>query len=387
MRRSILLVAIILFLFSGCIGGPQPTPAPETVPPAETTPPAMTTAPPEAPATTAPPLTTQPPTTPAPTTAPPETPPPTPESKYALQTTSATDLLPSGVSKLEPIGGDYDSVLKFPVKIGTMVEDVKASYGIQASYGVAAGAIYVLKFSSSDHAADFFNHIVEKSKSKGTPLTEKTLSSGGKSLKIYHQIEFTKYIATLFRRGIFIVRVGMTGNAVDAEGYILNNMLDLFDAEAPAQPIPLVTRSLDFLSASTSSRDVVPEGASSTAAIPSTDYQFTLRYSTKPPSYREDVKATYAVPDGSIYVSKFDSASEAEAFLNTMIETYSRVGNAPVRKVLTADGKSLTVYHRIDTAYKGTVIQKGLFLYYVAVTKDDFDAEFYITRKMGYLFQ
>lgn len=383
MRNAIgLSVVLILLFMGGCIGGkPQETPAPTTAPPA-TAPPEVT----EAPTTTAPAPTTEPPTTttaPTTTVPPATTAPPAPADKYSLQTTSPDGVLPPGASKLEPMGGDYDSVLKFPVNIGTLVDSTKATY-----FGQTAGTIYVLKYTSPDHAEDVFKNLVEKSSLQGKPLMEKTLSSGGKSLKVYHRIEFTKYLATLFRRGIFIVYVDVSNDEFAAEQYITTNMIDLFDSEPPAQPIPLTTRPVDFLSASTSARDVIPQGASSTTSISSAEYQFTLSYpATKPSSYREDIKATYAVPDGAIYVSKFDSASEAETFLNEIIAKYSRGGSVPLKKVLTADGKSLTVHHRIDGVYKGTIIQKGLFVYYVAVTKDDFDAEYYLPRKMGYLFQ
>ncbi len=379
MEKGASLFLIFILLLSACTGGPEETSAPEV-----TEPPEITTAPPvtEA-ATTAPVPTTQPPVQPEATPAP-TTPPPTlPPSKYSLQTTSPSEIIPEGASKVQPLTDtDYDFSLQFPPRIGIMVE------GVKATYKTPTGSVYVLKYESTDVAADFFNAIVQKASWKGTPLTEKTLSAGGKTLKVYHKIEFNKYLGTVTRRGLFIYFVSVSAEDFTTEEYIKSNMEFLFDGEPETQPIPMVTKDVDFLSSSTSARDVIPEGAKSTAVISDSEYTTTIKYPSKTAGYMGDIKATYTLPSGKIYVSKFETAADAEAFLTAVSDRYARSGGNLFEKTFTSQGKSLTVYNRLDGGtYQATIIQKGVFFYYVAVSTDEFDAEYYIRRKLGYLYE
>jgi hypothetical protein len=371
------MVVISVFILSGCVGGPPATPAPEvTEPPVETTPPPTTTPPPK----TTPPPTTPPPTEP-PTTPPPTTPPPTePPSKYALMTTSATEVIPEGASKVQPLTDMDYFALPLPLNIGTMVE------GIRAEYKVPTGKIYVLKFKSADTAADFFNAIIDKAEWRGTPYTERIINIGDKTLKVYHRIEFKDYFGTFMIRGLFIYYVTMTADEFSAEQYIKANMDFLFDGEPEPKPIPLVTKDVDLFSVSTPLRDVVPEGAS-IEVIPNSEYLYTIKYPNKPAGYAGDIRATYTTPEGRIYVSRFESVADAEAFLNSVLEKYRRTGSLVIEKTLTRAGKSLKIYHKMDGSYQATLILKGVFLYYVAVSSDEFDAEYYISRKLGYLYQ
>jgi len=378
-KRGIVLFLFMVLMISGCTGGSPEAPEPEvTVAPVETAvpPPPVTQAP-----TTSSPVTTQPPATQPPTTQP-----PVQEDKYSLQTTSASELLPSGATNVESIGEDYTSVLKYPVRVGTVVEDAKATYGQEKSYEKATGAVYVLKYSSPDHAADMVNAIVSKGNYFGTPFTEKTLNSVGKTLKVYHKVEFKEYMATFLRRGAFIVHIEMVANENDAEKYVLENLADLFDGDAPTQSIPLVGKDIDLLATDTQARDTVPDGAS-IETLADVEYQYTLKFPPQPAGYVKGIKATYSVPAGNIYVFQLDSTPDAEAFLTSVKDKFQRSGNAPVMKTISKGGKSVTVYHNIQTGYQGTLIQKGVFVYYVSMSKDEFDAEFYITRKLGYLFE
>jgi len=379
-KRGIFLFLFMVLMISGCTGGSPEAPEPAaTATPVETTtpPPAVT----EAPTTTSAPSTTQPSTTQPPTTEP-----PVQEDKYSLQTTSASELLPSGATNIESIGDDYTAVLKYPVRVGTVDEDAKATYGQEKSYEKATGAVDVLKYSSPDHAADMVNAIVSKGSYLGTPFTEKTLNSDGKTLKVYHRVEFKEYMATLLRRGAFIVHIEMVASESDAENYVRENLADLFGEDAPTQTIPLAGKDIDLLSTDTQIRDTVPDGAA-IETLADIEYQYTLKFPPKPAGYVKGIKATYSVPAGNIYVFQLDSIPDAEEFLTSVKDKFQRSGNAPVMKTISKGGKSVTVYDNIQTGYQGTLIQKGAFVYYVSMSKDEFDAEFYITRKLGYLFE
>ncbi len=375
MKRG-LIVFLLIVILSGCVGKPAPSPSP---PPGTTQPPIATT---PAPITTQPPATSPPPIAQQTTAPPPTTPASTPASKYSLQTTSTSEIIPDGSTRVEPIASkDYEFTLKFPLNIGTMVE------GIKAKYATPTGDVYALKYESVDAAADFLSATLEKATAKGTPITEKTLSVGGKSLKVYPRVEFKQYLGTIIRRGLFIFVVKVSTDEFGGEQYIKTSMAYLFDGEPEPKHIPLATKNVDFSSPTIALNDLVSEGGK-IEPIPSVEYQYTIYYPNKPSGYADDIKATYTVPDGKVYLSKFQTVSGAESFLATVIEKYSRTGSVPQKKILSRDGKTLTIYHKSDAGnYQGTLIQRGVLLYYIAVAKDDFDAEFYISRKLGFLFQ
>ncbi|MEE8168732.1 MAG: hypothetical protein V3T58_07670 [Candidatus Hydrothermarchaeales archaeon] len=372
-----ILLAIMILFGSGCVGEKPEvteTPVPTTQPPIV----APTTAPPVIPTTTSPPTTTPPPTTSPPTT----TPPPTPASKFLSASTALSDIIPTPDTVKALSDADYDFTLKFPIKTKILEE------GIKATYKSPTGTIYLLKYTSAGDAEDFFNAIVEKSSWKGTPMVERTLTVGSKTLTVYHKIEYKEYFGTLFKRGLFIYYVTMGKDDFNAELYIKQNMDYLFDGE-PHPEMPSLPPILEgFSSPATSINDLVPKGAAKIESMPKAEYEYTLKYPPKTSGYVKDITATYELPIGKIYVSKFDTVGDAEAFLELVKEKYLRAGKTPVEKTLVYQGRSLPVIHEIaGNVYYGTLIHKGLFVYNTHMGNDDFDADYYIRREMGYLFE
>lgn len=154
-------------------------------------------------------------------------------------------------------------------------------------------------------------------------------------------------------------------------------------APSPTTPPPWAY----LFSSSTPFSDVVPAGADKTKPLTETDYNFVLKFPSKPADYEDGAKVLYKNPTGTIYVLKFQSASGAAEFFEFALSKIEKTKETVTKKTLTKEGQPIDVYHRTEyTTYFGTLIQKGVFIYYLQMYSGAYDTESYITENMDYLF-
>ncbi len=328
--------------------------------------------------------------TPEPTQAPQieTTPPPTTPPPWAYLFSPSTSLLevaPVGIDKTKPLtDDDYNFVLKFPGKPADYVD------GAKFEYKNPSGSIYVMKFESLSGAEKFFEFALSKIEKSEETLSEKTLSKEGQPLEIYHRTKYTNYFGTLIQKGVFIYYLQLYSNAQDTESYVVGNMGHLFvpDIEDEASIGESKTIDADLSSSETPLADVIPKGAK-VELISKNDYTYKLEFPEKTPSYDSDIRASYTSPPGDIYVMRFKSVDGAEDFYNAILSRFQRSENINILKVkMTSDGKSLEAYNKVKgETYIATIIQKGAFIYYVDIGKEEFESESYIKSSLSYLFE
>ncbi|MEE8402174.1 MAG: hypothetical protein V3R93_00305 [Candidatus Hydrothermarchaeaceae archaeon] len=360
---NIKALLVIVLLIAGCTGGGE---APQATPDTTTT-----TAPPAPPQVE--------------TTAPPPTTPP-PWAYLFSSSTPFSDAVPAGSDKTKPLTDtDYNFALKFPSK--------PADYddGAKVQYTSPTGTIYVMRFQSASGAAEFFDFALSKIETGKETITQKTLAKEGHPLDVYHRTEYTTYFGTLIQKGVFIYYLKQMGtSAYDTESYVTEKMDYLFvpDIAEEASGAAAQTIEADFSSPETPLTDVIPKGAA-VESISKNDYEYTLDFPEKTYSYDTDIKASYTTPPGSIYVMRFKSVEGAEDAYSDVLSRFQRSSNINALKVaLTADGKSLEAHNKVKgSAYVATMIQKGVFIYYVKMGKDQFESEAYIKSSMAYLFE
>ena len=142
-----------------------------------------------------------------------------------------------------------------------------------------------------------------------------------------------------------------------------------------------------LFSSSTPFSDAVPTGSDKTKPLTDTDYNFVLKFPSKPADYEDGAKVLYKSPTGTIYVLKFQSASGAAEFFEFALSKIETGKETITKKTLTKEGQPLDVYHRTEyTTYFGTLVQKGVFIYYLQMYSGAYDTESYITENMDYLF-
>jgi glutaredoxin len=296
-----------------------------------------------------------------------------------------SDVIPSGADKVEPLTDvDYDFALKFPLKTTEYDSGVKATYRTKAP----TGKIYAIRFKSVSGAEEFFSAILDKIGRSEEVATKSTLTVGGESLDVYHKTKYKEYFGALMRKGVFIYYVAMGSNEYEVETYIRENMGYLFVPDIVEAPPPTAppTLEVDLTSPSTSLADVIPPGAE-VETLSDTDCNYVLSLPPKTFEFDTGIKAVYEIPRGTIYVLRFRSVSGAEEFFSSILGKIERGEDLAVKRTLTIDGKSLVVYHRVKYKnFYGTFAHRGVFIYYVDIGADQYEAEAYIKKNMGYLF-
>lgn len=133
--------------------------------------------------------------------------------------------------------------------------------------------------------------------------------------------------------------------------------------------------------------EVIPAGAEKTKPLTDKDYDFVLKFPSKPADYDDGIKALYENPTGTVYILRFKSASGAAKFFEFALNKIEKGDETIERRTLTKGGQQLDVYHRTEYAhYFGTLVQKGVFIYYLQMQTSAYDAESYITENLDYLF-
>lgn len=141
-----------------------------------------------------------------------------------------------------------------------------------------------------------------------------------------------------------------------------------------------------FAEPATNVLDIVPGDVYKVSEISEGEY-FTLPFPTKTFEYVSGTKVTYRTIGGAIFTLKFSTISGSDFFFEGVLNKMEGRGERVAEDTLTQGEGTIDVIHRYKlTDYLGTIVKKGVFIYFLTVGEDELNTETYILDNMDFLF-